>query len=249
MGWIYIVFNLINHKAYIGKWSKKRIEKRRNDYKNMNSHNEHLNRAVRKYGWENFIFDTLHENVPHEMLSCLERQEIARFDCNKSAGGWGYNCTDGGDGILGHKHTQETRQAMRESNRKRAKDGTHPFLGGEIQRETNRKRLDDGTHHFLGGEIARENARKRIADGTHHFLGGEISRKTQRKRIADGTHHFLGQPHNRKPDYERMRWDYHITLSHLPIAQRRKKLYGMYPETNQRTIRWRVRCWQQSDTA
>jgi len=78
---------------------------------------------------------------------------------------------------------------------KRIKDGTHNFLGGEIQRKTSRRRVKDGTHDFLGGEIQRKTSRRRVKDGTHNFLGGEIQRKTSRearmKEVNEGTHHFI----------------------------------------------------------
>ena len=189
MGWIYIFFNLINHKVYIGKWQGKRVETRRDQHKNGKG-NQHLCNAITIYGWENFIFDTLYENIPKEMLNYLEMREIALFDCNEYAGGWGYNQTWGGDGI-----DSESASAI---NRRRVEDGTHPFLGGDIQRETQRKRIEDGTHPFLGGEIQRKNNLKRVEDGTHPFLGGDIQRETQRKRIEDGTHTFLGGEIQRK---------------------------------------------------
>ena len=43
---------------------------------------------------------------------------------------------------------------------------------------------EEGTHNFLGGEIQRETAQKRVKEGTHNFLGGEIQRKTNHKRWA-----------------------------------------------------------------
>lgn len=83
---------------------------------------------------------------------------------------------------------EEKSNLARLYNLKRVADGTHQFLGGEIQHQ----RVLDGTHHFLGGEISRKTTIKRINDGTHNFLGGEIGGRTSRKRVTDGTHNFLG---------------------------------------------------------
>ena len=65
MGWIYILVNTINGKVYIGKWTGKRIEHRRDQHKRGQG-NQHLYRAIQKYGWENFI-------LTHCMKMCLKR--------------------------------------------------------------------------------------------------------------------------------------------------------------------------------
>ena len=196
MGWIYIFFNLINHKVYIGKWQGKRVETRRDEHKKGRG-SPLLYADIIEYGWENFIFDTLHENVPIEMLDYLERKEIARFDCNECAGGWGYNQTKGGGGVT--VHTPEAIQKMLEAQRKRVTDGTHHFLG---ENNPSHKRIADGTHPFLGENNP---SHKRIADGTHPFLDSEFQRKlheinseAQRKRVTDGTHPFLDSEFQRK---------------------------------------------------
>lgn len=48
----------------------------------------------------------------------------------------------------------------------RVENGTHPWLGGEVQRKSNLRRVANGTHPFLGGKIVR----KQIDDGTHPFV-------------------------------------------------------------------------------
>ena len=81
-------------------------------------------------------------------------------------------------------------ETSRKLGNKRVADGTHNFLGGEIQN----KRVAEGTHPFLGGE----EVRKRVADGTHHFLGGEMQRRNTLERVAEGTYHLLGPKVNNK---------------------------------------------------
>ena len=99
MGVIYMFTNLINLKRYVGKWSGD-IMKRYRDHINGRG-SIPLKRAIDKYGIHHFSFDILHENIPHEFLSYLETQEIAKYNCNASrSGGHGYNLTDGGDGML-----------------------------------------------------------------------------------------------------------------------------------------------------
>lgn len=100
--------------------------------------------------------------------------------------------------------TEEVREKMsrasKKNNRKRIENGTHHFLGGEIQRKTQKKRVENGTHHLLGPEFNR----KRVENGNHNFLGGEAARKNAKKRVEDGTHHLLGGEIQRKNNLKRV---------------------------------------------
>lgn len=95
---------------------------------------------------------------------------------------------------------------------RRVKEGTHNFLGGEIQREHNQRRLKDGTHHLLSGEIQREHNIKRTAEGRNAWqkqnrkgpIGNEFNSETAKaltnKRLKDGTHNLQGanNPNNHR---------------------------------------------------
>jgi hypothetical protein len=89
---------------------------------------------------------------------------------------------------------------------RRVENGTHPFIGGEIQRISQNKRVTDGIHPWIGnGELQRniqlnkvkegrhqfsgsENNQKRINNGSHNFLDRDAATKRNLKRIADGIH-------------------------------------------------------------
>ena len=81
------------------------------------------------------------------------------------------------------------------NNRKKVENGTHNFLGGEIQR----KRLENGTHPFLDGEISRKNANKRVENGTHNFQVGMMTALN----IETGEIHRISKDlyHSRKDIY------------------------------------------------
>lgn len=49
---------------------------------------------------------------------------------------------------------------------KESRIGTHNLLG---KNNPSHKRIENGTHNFLGGEIQRDTQRKRIANRTHNF--------------------------------------------------------------------------------
>lgn len=92
---IYKIENLINHHKYIGQ--SKRIEQRWKDEQgdafnpNCHSYNYPLQKAIRKYGIENFSFTIIEECSVSE-LDIKERQWIAFYDSYKN----GYNQTLGG---------------------------------------------------------------------------------------------------------------------------------------------------------
>jgi hypothetical protein len=79
-------------------------------------------------------------------------------------------------------------------NLSKVHNGTHHFLGGEIQRKVTAKRLEEGTHNFqLMTKEERSNIQlKRIEQGTHKFVGDS---NPVYKQLADGTHNFLGSNH------------------------------------------------------
>lgn len=142
-----------------------------------------VHKAIKRYGADAFDVEIIqYPGISHEALNAVERWWIRRLQTVSPSG---YNLTEGGEGVI---PSEETRRKMSESNQKRVEDGTHPFLGGEVQRRNARKQVEDGTHNFLGGEVQRRSHKKRVENGTHQFLG---ARNPSRKRITNGTHHFL----------------------------------------------------------
>jgi hypothetical protein len=74
-------------------------------------------------------------------------------------------------------------------------NGTHPFIGGELQRNAMNKRVELGIHNFQtlkSKELARKTQNKRLNDGTHPFLDKEKARERELKKVEEGTHNLLG---------------------------------------------------------
>lgn len=69
-------------------------------------------------------------------------------------------------------------------NLKRVKNGTHPFLGGEVARQTQRKRVENKTHHLLKRDDGSSITSDRVKNGTHPLLGPA----NNKRRLAEGTH-------------------------------------------------------------
>jgi len=102
---IYKVTNLINNKIYIGK-SIETLKKRKYMHLWLTKHagNHYFHRAIRKYGEENFAWEIIDRCLFAESLIALERHYIKLFKCKFPNG---YNLTDGGEGLCGHKFTDE----------------------------------------------------------------------------------------------------------------------------------------------
>jgi hypothetical protein len=113
-------------------------------------------------------------------------------------------------------------------NMKRGSDGNT----SEDAKEFAKRMIENGTHNFLGGDLQR----RRIADGTHNFLDGEIASKSNAKRIAEGTHNLQG---SNNPTHRRIQdGTYHMFGENNPAVQRVKQGIHNFlgPETNQRRI-------------
>lgn len=105
---IYSIENIKNKKKYIGKSVD--IERRFSYHKyhlTKNSHyNKHLQNSWNKDGEDNFNFEIIKE-CNKEELGTLEIHYIKLYKTKDSR--FGFNLTDGGEGMLGHVPSKETR--------------------------------------------------------------------------------------------------------------------------------------------
>jgi group I intron endonuclease len=107
---IYLCKCLINDKIYIGqtcrnykvRWDSHKYQSRTFD--------DHFHRAIRKYGFDNFEFQILHDNIDKIWLDDWEIYYIQMYNSNIC----GYNTTAGGFGTLGVLCTEEKKQKIRE---------------------------------------------------------------------------------------------------------------------------------------
>lgn len=110
-GIIYKVTNLITNQIYIGKTTKTLTERINSHMRECKYHknNNYFHNALLKYGDNNFKWEIIFEG-DELILNVMETFNIIVNHSHKSEGG--YNLTWGGDGIVGYRHTNETKKKM-----------------------------------------------------------------------------------------------------------------------------------------
>jgi group I intron endonuclease len=108
---IYKITNNINNKIYIGRSLD--IEKRWKQHKNPST-DYLINRAIKKYGVDNFTFEIIEEINNDNLLSDREVYWIHFYDSTDPLNG--YNISKGGDAFFeGKHHTKESKLKIKES--------------------------------------------------------------------------------------------------------------------------------------
>jgi group I intron endonuclease len=116
MGCVYCATNQINFKKYIGKTTKK-LSDRKKDHFYLATNNSQcaFHRALRKYGFDSFLWTKLYDSDNEDELFVKEKEFIDK----EKTFGTGYNMTSGGEGISGYKFTEEGKAKISLSHRKR----------------------------------------------------------------------------------------------------------------------------------
>lgn len=114
---IYQIQNKINNKNYIG-FSSKSVEKRWSKHcvDAKNGRNTYLCNAIRKYGTENFDTKIIHCCDNLDLAKNFLEQHYIKNLKSYYLDGNGYNMTLGGEGTIGHKHSNETKIKMSKSH-------------------------------------------------------------------------------------------------------------------------------------
>lgn len=137
---VYIHRNKVNNKAYIGITSQNPKDRwGSNGYRYREEDHQVFYRAIQKYGWDNFEHIIWASGLTEKEAKHCEKLLIALFqtNCTKYRNPeFGYNMTNGGDGIFGHVFTEESKQKMSASQKQRFKNpNNHPMLGKHLTDE------------------------------------------------------------------------------------------------------------------
>ena len=135
-GIIYCYYCIPTGKKYIGQTVYEERRKRQHRHDCKRGIDNKFYRAVRKYGWDQFIYGII-EEYEIEFLAEKEIHYINHYDTYNN----GYNSTTGGDGVGGCSPSKETRKKMSESAKNRKGiPSNKKYFTEEEKREAKRKR-------------------------------------------------------------------------------------------------------------
>jgi group I intron endonuclease len=98
--YVYLTKNMLNNKCYVGWHATNKL------YDNYIGSGQYFQKAVNKYGKENFVNGIIEFCSEEDVL----QREIYWIEKMKTLQPNGYNLTIGGEGCIGYKHTENTKQ-------------------------------------------------------------------------------------------------------------------------------------------
>lgn len=110
---VYKHTNKVNGKIYIGITSKNPQDRWKNGKGYFKG--SYFRSAIDKYGWDNFTHEILIKNIDENLAKTKESELIKYFQSNQRL--FGYNLTNGGDGVVGYKFSDEQKQKMSQSRK------------------------------------------------------------------------------------------------------------------------------------
>jgi group I intron endonuclease len=116
-GYCVYSFEFPNNKLYFGK-TINIIQRIRSHHKKIKRSCAVLYKAIKKYGWNNIKIHLVERTNTEQSTLEKEIYYIALYKTNICRYGedFGYNLTDGGEGMSGYVFTDETRKRMSESH-------------------------------------------------------------------------------------------------------------------------------------
>lgn len=161
--YLYCHTNKINSKKYFGITCQNPKKRWKNGY---GYKTKYFYNAIQKYGWDNFEHEILFEGLTFEEAKQLEIKYIAEYHtCIYDEKCHGYNATFGGDGCVGYKHSEETKEKFK--NR---------IMSDEVKRK-----ISQSVSKANKGKVVSEETKKKISETEK---GKKVSKET-RQKISD----------------------------------------------------------------
>ncbi len=178
-GIIYTYTNLINKKIYVGRTIDPKTRYGRYHRCELNG-NRAINRAMKKYGIDNFEYKVIDHADDDISLNLLEQHYIQLLQSHTSQ--HGYNMTVGGEGVSGFTHTTESRKKM--SIARLGKEA-HIFSDEEKKKISDRKK----------GCRFTEEHKKKLSIAAKLRQGRVISQETRNKISNTHKNNIVRCPH------------------------------------------------------
>lgn len=191
--WIIYVYTFPNGKRYVGK-SKRSIVSRQGAAFNRYANCTALWHAIQKYGVENIEQEIIIEDyMTDEDASRLEQEfiELYRTNCNRYTNPkYGYNLTDGGDGLNGWHPSEERLQVLREQMYR-----FHEQRRGTHHSEEARKKMREAKLGVKRGPMSEETKRKIALANSRENMSEETARRRSAavKKRVEATHNETGE--------------------------------------------------------
>lgn len=154
-GVIYKIANLVNGKVYIGQTTQglERRWKKHMNAASLGKIKSGVCGAIRKYGVDNFIIEIVATATDRNELNLLEKFYIKEYNTKNSK--IGYNQTNGGEGMSGYYHSEETKQKMSLSKKDRPLSEGHKRKIGQSN-----KNKPKSEEHKLNMSLVKKNKSK-----------------------------------------------------------------------------------------
>lgn len=182
---IYLITNLDNDKKYVGL-TKFSITER--FYQHV-KRGFLLTEAIKKYGEDKFFIELIEEVDTAGRAYELEQYYIKEYNTKVP---YGYNLTDGGDGIFGWEVTEEYRQECSERVKQLHKEKKVGMYGKNHSNETKRKMSVASKGKSKPWLIGRKLSPESIEKLRQINLGRVLSDET-RKKISENHHDVNGE--------------------------------------------------------
>jgi group I intron endonuclease len=229
---IYRAKNKINGKVYVGQ-TIENLTRRKSDHENSKN-DYYFIRAIKKYGKENFEWKVLEHCDSKGEMNEMEFHYIKQYN---SFGDNGYNLTFGGEGTIGFKHSNNTKQNLSVLAKKRfCSKESHPWYKRKHSDETRIKMSDSWKNRLPASDETRqkmsESQKKRDPSTRvlpeykkgkeHHSYGKSLSdehKKKLSKTFSGENNHFYGKKHS-KVTRELMK------KNHIDVSGVNNPMYG-----------------------
>ena len=173
-----------NQIVYVGKDSNIDKNKRHKNHLAPSNYNaqpinrilqNNPNRYIYRVLWE--IDDCIDNHLNQMEIFCIKKYNPQ------------FNFTEGGDGISGFKHSEETRRKMSESQK-----GKVPWNKGKINvysEETRKKRSESGSkaqkgeNNSMYGKVHSEETRKKMSENNARYWQGKTRSEETRKKMSE----------------------------------------------------------------